>query len=155
MLMIDIQNISGYGLDAPGFSLLREIAQKYCPEELQQVRKAVLPDEVFEEKLDLAAAHMPAIIAELLRRGQGTGEIWNVNFPGGDPRELRGVLWEQKPARRQVYKARYSVRTDEADRQLCRQQGVLIGKELADGGSDIAAVLDGYISVGKLKNFLL
>ena len=53
--MIDIQNISGYGLDAPGFSLLREIAQKYCPEELQQVRKAVLPDEVFEEKLDLSS----------------------------------------------------------------------------------------------------
>ena len=69
--------------------------------------------------------------------------------------KLRGVLWEQKPARTQVYKARYSVRTDEADRQLCRQQGVLIGKELADGGSDIATVLDGYISVGKLKNFLL
>ena len=53
--MIDIQNISGYGLDAPGFSLLREIAQKYCPEELQQLRKAVLPDEVFEEKLDLSS----------------------------------------------------------------------------------------------------
>ena len=109
----------------------------------------------FEEKLDLAAAHMPAIIAELLRLGQGTGEIWNVNFPGGDPGKLRGVLWERKPARTQAYQGRYSVRTDEAGRQLCSQRGVMIGKELADGGSDIAAVLDGYISVGKLKNFLL
>ena len=36
--MIDIQNINGYGIEDPGFALLREVAQKYCPEELQAVR---------------------------------------------------------------------------------------------------------------------
>ena len=49
--MIDIQNINGYGLEDPGFALLREVAQKYCPEELQEARKEVIPDEV----LDLSA----------------------------------------------------------------------------------------------------
>ena len=49
--MIDIQNINGYGLQDPGFELLRQVAQKYCPEELQAERREVLPDEA----LDLSA----------------------------------------------------------------------------------------------------
>ena len=43
--MINIQNIEGYGIQDPGFDLLRQVAQKYCPEELQSERKAVIPDE--------------------------------------------------------------------------------------------------------------
>ena len=43
--MIDIQNINGYGIQDPGFELLRKVAQQYCPEELQEVRKEVIPDE--------------------------------------------------------------------------------------------------------------
>ena len=43
--MIDIQNINGYGIQDPGFELLRQVAQKYCPEELQAERKEVIPDE--------------------------------------------------------------------------------------------------------------
>ena len=37
--------INGYGIEDPGFELLRQVAQKYCPEELQQERAAVIPDE--------------------------------------------------------------------------------------------------------------
>ena len=43
--MINIQNIDGYGIQDPGFDLLRQVAQKYCPEELQQVRQEVIPDD--------------------------------------------------------------------------------------------------------------
>ena len=46
--MIELQNISGYGIEDPGFELLRQVAQKYCPEELQQERKAVIPDEAID-----------------------------------------------------------------------------------------------------------
>ena len=49
--MIDIHNINGYGIEDPGFALLREVAQKYCPEEVQQKRQAIVPD----EKLNLEA----------------------------------------------------------------------------------------------------
>ena len=44
--MIDIQNINGYGIEDPGFELLRQVAQQYCPEELQAERQAVLPDDM-------------------------------------------------------------------------------------------------------------
>ena len=43
--MINIQNINGYGIEDPGFALLREVAQKYCPEEVREARLSVLPDE--------------------------------------------------------------------------------------------------------------
>ena len=39
--MIDIQSINGYGIQDPGFELLRQVAQQYCPEELQAERKEV------------------------------------------------------------------------------------------------------------------
>ena len=49
--MIDINNISGYNIDDSGFELLRQVAQKYCPEEWQSERRTVIPD----EKLNLSA----------------------------------------------------------------------------------------------------
>ena len=48
----NIQN--DFGLEDPGFALLREVAQRYCPEELQQQRQAAVPDEV----LNLAAIEL-------------------------------------------------------------------------------------------------
>lgn len=67
--MIDIQNINGYGIQDPGFELLRQVAQKYCPEELQEVRQSVLPDEVLN--LEELATGFKALLAG----GSGYGEL--------------------------------------------------------------------------------
>ena len=37
--------INGYGIEDPGFALLREVTHKYCPEEVREARQSVLPDE--------------------------------------------------------------------------------------------------------------
>ena len=65
----NIQN--DFGLEEPGFALLREVAQRYCLEELQQERKAVLPDEV----LNLAAIELltPPLAPPLQGRGAPAG----------------------------------------------------------------------------------
>ena len=55
--MLDIQNINGYGLTDNTFEMLKEVAQKYCPEELQAVRKEVIPDEV----LNLQALNLESL----------------------------------------------------------------------------------------------
>ena len=72
----NIQN--DFGLEDPGFALLREVAQRYCPEELQQERKAVLPDEV----LNLAAIELltPPLAPPLQGRGTATA-----SQPAGNP----------------------------------------------------------------------
>ena len=67
--MIDIQNINGYGIEDPGFALLREVAQKYCPEELQAERKAILPDE------SLNLTELEAGFNQLLAGGSGYGDL--------------------------------------------------------------------------------
>ena len=66
---IDTNSINGYGLEDPGFALLREVAQKYCPEELQAERKAVLPD----ESLNLSG--LEAGFMQLLAGGSGYGDL--------------------------------------------------------------------------------
>ena len=65
--MIDLKNIEGYGLDDPGFALLREVASKYCPEELQAERQSVVPD----EQLNLEA--LSALAAPLAGSSAGSG----------------------------------------------------------------------------------
>ena len=62
-MLMDIQNMNGYGIEDPGFALLREVAQRYCPEELQAERQEVIPDEALkiqpDELLDLSKLITP------------------------------------------------------------------------------------------------
>ena len=105
--------------------------------------------------LPTAERWMPSIAEELLARGQKPGEIWNVNFPAGSPDEVRGILRDRFPAPLQLYNSVFSTRPHPEGHDMIRQKGVPIGPGLAPDGSDIAAVLDGYISIGKLRNALL
>ena len=67
--MIDIQNINGYGVDSGSLALLKEIAQKYCPEDLQEVRQSVVPDE------SLNLTELEAGFNALLAGGNAYGEL--------------------------------------------------------------------------------
>ena len=67
--MINIQNINGYGIQDPGFELLRQVAQKYCPEELQAERQEVIPDEA------LNLTELETAFNALLAGGSGYGEL--------------------------------------------------------------------------------
>ena len=69
--MINIQNIDGYGLEDPGFALLREVAQKYCPEELQAERQAVVPDEALN--LEAIETAFKQLYPQPSSQGEGLG----------------------------------------------------------------------------------
>ena len=103
--------------------------------------------------LALARQHMPAIARELIEAGQGPDEIWNVNFPGADV--FRGILRSRRLAPQQLYNSVFSGRTEDDGTVVYSQKGVPIGPEAAVPGSDIAAVLDGYISIGTIRAGLL
>ena len=77
--MIDIHNINGYGIEDPGFALLREVAQKYCPEEVQQKRQAIVPD----EKLNLEALGL-SIASPLPLEGLGEAELRSLHYEEAD-----------------------------------------------------------------------
>ena len=100
--------------------------------------------------MEIAEAYMPQIAAELLARGQARGEIWNVNFPSGPVSELRGILRERCIAPMQLYNGVFTARRHAGGHVSISQKGVPIGKGAAPAGSDIAAVLDGFVSIGKI-----
>ena len=102
--------------------------------------------------LSIAERWMPELAQELLARGQAPGEIWNVNYPGGTLADVRGVLRDRFIAPMQLYNGVFSARRHPEGHDLVRQKGVPIERGVAPEGSDIAAVLEGYISVGKIKS---
>lgn len=105
--------------------------------------------------LEIAEAHMRPIAEELIALGLAPGEIWNVNFPAGDTGAVRGILHERRIAPMQMYDAVYTRNADEHGLVHYTQQGVIIAPDKAPEGTDIAAVLNGYISIGKIKCALM
>ncbi len=96
-----------------------------------------------------AERHMPALTEELLALGQGRGEIWNLNFPADEP---KGVLYDRRIAPMQLYNGLYSKRKADGGAELYSQRGVPCARADVPDGTDIAAVLDGYISVGRIQS---
>ena len=87
------------------------------------------------------------VTEELFERGLPESGIWNVNFPGTDQvEEARGVLFERKPARLEYHYDHYDMKElEDGSIRLDPQYHRL---ESAPEGTDIEAVLNGYISVG-------
>ena len=78
--MINIQNIDGYGIQDPGFALLREVAHRYCPEEAVEARQSVFPDEA------LNLTELEAGFKQLLGGGSGYADL---PYFGGERNRIR------------------------------------------------------------------
>jgi len=69
-MAIDISNINGFpAQDGGALALLRDIAQKYCPEEVREARQSVLPDSV------LNLTELEAGFKQLLSGGSGYADL--------------------------------------------------------------------------------
>lgn len=108
------------------------------------------------ESLDTAEKYLADIARELIREGQAPGEVWNVNFPGLPPEDVKGILRERTIAPVQCYSENYASQLQEDGSVILTSRGIRLndGKHVPPD-SDIAAVLGGYISVGKVKSVVL
>lgn len=106
--------------------------------------------------LDIAEEFLVPIAKELVEAGQGRGEVWNVNFPAVERNQLKGILRDRYIAPVQFYSENY-VKNQLPDGSFTLTgQGVpLTEKDVVPAGSDIEAVLNGYISIGKVKSMVL
>lgn len=102
---------------------------------------------------DVVEAKIGGIIESLLKRKIATNEIWNVNFPGCTLTEFKGILEDRVPAKQEFYTANYCKEYDENGNEKYISDGIPVKD--GDKGTDIKAVLDRYISVGKIKNTIL
>ena len=91
------------------------------------------------------------LMQELLAQQPGTGALWNVNFPP----EAKGILRGCRPAGFSFYHNRYTVQpqTDGATRLEIQMN--LPDPARCEPGTDICAVLSGYISVGTIRSMVL
>ena len=67
--MYETRHIDGYGYDDGTLNLLKELAQKHCPEELREARRSILPDE--ELNLD----GLKEGFKQLMEGGMGLGSL--------------------------------------------------------------------------------
>ncbi len=94
-----------------------------------------------------------SITRDLLGRPIGANEIWNVNFPGCSLKECRGICEVDGTAGHAFFLDLYD-RTDAEDGSFTLTPVEAPMKE-AQGDSDVSALLNNYITIGKIKNNLI
>ena len=106
--------------------------------------------------LDIAETYLVDILRELTEAGQGRGEVWNVNFPAVAPDQLKGILRDRTVAPIQFYSENYrETRLPDGAVALTGQGSPLTEQDETPAGTDVEAVLKGYISIGKIKSALM
>lgn len=100
-----------------------------------------------------AAQLVEPVFRELQKKTIGRNEIWNVNFPPCSPEEVRGILFDRLAANTAPYTTQYQAVPVEEDAWELEQQ--LIWTTTQEDGTDLAAVRENYISVGKLQDMIL
>lgn len=97
---------------------------------------------------DYAAEFLVPTIRELLEKPAITDGIWNVNFPA---ERCMGKLYDIFPAPMEIYRNKFIDITNPDGSRTLRYSGEMISAQDAPEGSDIRAVLSGYISIGKIR----
>jgi len=95
------------------------------------------------------------VLQALQEKRIAANEIWNVNFPPCRPTEVRGILFDRLPANEKSYDDRQYAATPIADGVWEAQQQMYWTTDLTEEGTDLAAVRENYISIGKIRNMIL
>ena len=98
-----------------------------------------------------ADAYLPLLLEDLILAPPSGNEIWNVNFPGIPLEECRGILTDCSIAPLQLYRDGF-LREELTDGAFTlHNRGIQTMAEEAPEGTDIHAVLNGYVSIGTVR----
>ncbi len=92
-------------------------------------------------------------IAEELMQKSNAGEIWNVNFPGGQACDFKGIIRGTEAAQSFFFENDYQ-KLEREGKIVFTPFAKLLGPNDAPKGTDVWAVLNGYIAIGRIKNAL-
>ena len=99
---------------------------------------------------ELVDLRLGGILKELMKRPLEAEAFWNVNFPDCSPQLCRGILWDRKPAPAEIFSPEITVSRDEDGQLMVCADGCVAMEKAALPGTDVEAVLNKYISVGKI-----
>lgn len=94
--------------------------------------------------------YLEEIMGELIDKPLGIWQIWNVNFPNCKLEECKGILRDRTVSRAEYYEDKYNETVVSKDKISYMVEG--IRNYNAEEGTDLRAVLDNYVSVGRVTN---
>ncbi len=102
---------------------------------------------------DVVEENLLPITKELLGRSISRNEIWNVNFPGCSRSELKGILEDRVPEQGHFYLNKFTrTETEQGSTRLIFSS---VPNPNAKEGTDMRAVHENYISIGRVRNSIL
>lgn len=102
--------------------------------------------------LDLAEKYLAGILRELIAAPMPAGAVWNVNFPGCAEEDLKGILRDRTVAPAPLFRERYAqTLLPDGSLRLTIDGEMVTADDPTPAGSDLEAVLHGYISIGPVK----
>ena len=110
---------------------------------------AIAVSQNFGDDYSLSDALLPALLGELLDSPLPKDEMWNVNFPACSLNDCRGILRDTTLAPLQVFPDLYDVQG--GSESFCLKNVSTPCLDAAPEGSDIWALLNGWVSVGRLR----
>lgn len=103
--------------------------------------------------LEAAEPYLLPVMEELLEKEIESGMVWNVNFPALKNRPLMGILRDRPVATVSMYQETY-IESTRPDGTVCLNcHGIPTPDSMVPGGTDVEAVRQGYISIGKVRAF--
>lgn len=97
---------------------------------------------------DLPERYLTALIRELTALPPLKNAVWNVNFPGVAPDACRGILYDRFVAPAPLFRE-WFIPEEQSGVTLLTLEGMILGPGAqVPPGSDLEAILNGYISVG-------
>lgn len=94
------------------------------------------------------------VFEQLQKKIISSNEIWNVNFPACGLSEVKGILFDRIPANITPYNdKKYTAAAIDDDTWEVEQ--VMAWNTVCEEGTDLTAVRENYISVGKVRNMVL
>lgn len=115
-----------------------------------------LPSIAFSEDAtechEIADHYLHSVIEELLKKAPGKNYIWNVNFPGCHLSECGGILRNRSVSAAEFFIDCYHETALPNGHTSYMVEG--IRNYTAEEGSDLHAIFNNYVSIGKVKNFM-
>ena len=104
-----------------------------------------------EGSTEVADKYIEEITALLIDKPLGVNEIWNINFPGCTLEECNGVKYDCSVSQTQFFSGGYKEVKRDGDKVTYMID--YVPRWEAEEGSDLRAVIDNYVAVGKVKNY--
>lgn len=101
----------------------------------------------------IADEFMYDITKDLMELPIASNALWNINFPGCSLEEYKGVLRNTKIAATQLYQDHYVKEELPDGNYILKPQGIPV--TTGEEGTDIHAVMNGYISIGIVESAII